>query len=68
MERRFQAAKADLAECEGEQAGKLWEDRRGEYGRLNPVYLTDGPPATFSRWYEEWLDNCFATAGQTNWR
>jgi len=52
----------------GEQAGKLWEDRRSEYAGLRPVRLADGSDATFSGWYKEWLDNCFATAGQPNWR
>jgi hypothetical protein len=52
----------------GEQAGKLWEDRRSEYEGVMPVCLDDGSPATFSEWYMEWLDTCFATAGQHNWR
>ena len=47
----------------GEQAGKLWEDGRSEYTGLRPVWLSDGFSATFSEWYKEWLDNCFATAG-----
>ena len=42
----------------GAQAGKLWEDKRSEYGGLKPVLLTDGTPATFSSWFEEWLDLC----------
>jgi hypothetical protein len=52
----------------GKQAGKLWEDRRSEYGGLRPVRLADGSAATFSQWYNEWLDNCFMKAGQHNWR
>jgi len=52
----------------GEQAGKLWEDRRSEYKGLKPVLLNDGSRATFSAWYKEWLDSCFATSGQTDWR
>ena len=52
----------------GEQAGKLWEDGRSDYTGLRPVLLADGSTATFSEWYKEWLDNCFATAGQPNWR
>ena len=52
----------------GEQPGQLWEDRRSEYAGLRPVRLADGSAATFSRWYEEWLDNCFMKAGQQNWR
>lgn len=52
----------------GEQAGNLWEDRRSEYKGLRPVALENGSPATFSEWYTEWLDRCFAKAGQRNWR
>ena len=52
----------------GDQAGRLWEDRRSEYAGLRPVRLADGSAATFSEWYKEWLDNCFATTGQPNWR
>lgn len=52
----------------GEQAGKLWEDRRSEYKGLRPVLLAAGLAATFSEWYCEWLDNCFATAGLPSWR
>jgi len=52
----------------GEQAGRLWEDRRSESAGLRPVRLSDGSAATFSEWYKEWLDNCFATAGQPDWR
>jgi hypothetical protein len=51
----------------GEQAGKLWEDRRSEYKGLRPVLLA-GSAATFSEWYSEWLDDCFATAGLPSWR
>lgn len=39
----------------GEQAGRLWEDRRSEYAVLRPVRLADGSAATFSEWYREWL-------------
>jgi hypothetical protein len=52
----------------GEQAGKLWEDRRSEYAGFRPVRVADGSVATFSQWYKEWLDNCFIKAGQDNWR
>jgi len=52
----------------GEQAGRLWEDKRSECAGLRPVRLSDGSAATFSEWYKEWLDNCFAAAGQSNWR
>jgi len=52
----------------GEQAGKLWEDRRSEYKGLRPVRLTDGSRATFSGWYKEWLDSSSANSGQPNCR
>jgi hypothetical protein len=39
----------------GPQAGYLWEDRRSEYGGLNPLRLSDGSCATFASWYDEWL-------------
>lgn len=40
----------------GEQAGRLWRDRRAEFMGLEPVLDADGAPATFSGWYNEWLD------------
>jgi len=40
----------------GDQAGRLWRDRRAEFRGLEPLLTTDGAPATFSRWYNEWLD------------
>ena len=46
----------------GAQAGKLWEDRRSEYGGLLPLKLKDGSPATFGGWYTEWLRRCIAAA------
>lgn len=52
----------------GEQAGRLWEDRRSEYKGLRPVLFAGGSAATFSEWYCEWLDSCFAMAGLRNWR
>jgi hypothetical protein len=52
----------------GEQAGKLWKDGRSESSGLKPVRLADGSAATFSEWYQEWLDECFASTGQANWR
>lgn len=52
----------------GEQAGRLWEDRRSEYKGLRPVLLAGGLVASFSEWYSEWLDSCFAMAGLPNWR
>jgi hypothetical protein len=52
----------------GEQAGKVWEDRRSEYKGLRPVLLAGGSAATFSEWFCEWLDGCFGTAGLSDWR
>lgn len=46
----------------GEQTGRLWRDRRAEYMGVEPVLLADGSPATFSRWYNEWLDSCVQAA------
>jgi hypothetical protein len=48
----------------GKQAGKLWEDRRSEYAGLMPVRLSDGSPATFNAWYNEWLAACLAAASK----
>lgn len=45
----------------GIQAGYLWEDRRSEHNGLHPVMLADGSPATFTGWYQQWLDKCVAT-------
>ena len=44
----------------GTQKGFLWEDRRSEYGGIRPLRLADGSLATFSRWYDEWLNGCLA--------
>jgi len=41
----------------GAAAGYLWEDRRSEYGGLEPLRLTDGSFATFAGWFEEWLES-----------
>jgi hypothetical protein len=42
----------------GAQSGYLWEDRRSEYGGLKPLRLVDGSPATFTGWYDAWLNDC----------
>lgn len=42
----------------GTQAGNLWEDRRSEYEGLKPLRLADGSQATFTRWYDTWLNGC----------
>jgi len=39
----------------GPQAGYLWRDGRSEYTGFNPLKLADGRTATFSSWYNEWL-------------
>lgn len=41
----------------GEQAGRVWHDGRADYKGLKPVLAPDGTPATFSLWYNEWLDH-----------
>ena len=40
----------------GEQGGRLWRDRRAEFMGVEPICTADGAHATFSRWYNEWLD------------
>jgi hypothetical protein len=42
----------------GAQMGYLWEDKRSEYGGLNPVRLAGGSSATFGSWYDEWMNAC----------
>lgn len=42
----------------GDEAGKLWDDRRADYKGLRPLLLRSGERATFSGWYQEWLDEC----------
>lgn len=42
----------------GSEAGFLWEDRRAEQGGLRPLRLANGSQATFTRWYEAWLQDC----------
>jgi hypothetical protein len=49
----------------GEQAGRLWRDRRAEYMGVEPVLTADGAPATFSRWYDEWLESAVRAAALT---
>lgn len=46
----------------GEQAGRLWRDRRAEYMGVEPMLTSDGAPATFSRWYDEWLERAVRAA------
>ncbi len=42
----------------GEQTGHLWRDRRAEFMGVERVLTADGTHATFSRWYNQWLDDC----------
>lgn len=42
----------------GTQAGYLWEDRRSEDGGVRPLRLADGSSATFTGWYDAWLNDC----------
>jgi hypothetical protein len=46
----------------GEQTGRLWRDSRADYTGLAPLLLADGSPATFSLWYNEWLENALQQA------
>ena len=40
-----------------EEAGQLWLDRRADYKGLSPLTLKNNSRATFSSWYQEWLDD-----------
>jgi hypothetical protein len=40
----------------GSQAGYLWRDSRADYAGLTPLCLRNGTGATFSSWYNEWLE------------
>ena len=41
----------------GEEAGNLWLDRRADDTGLSPLTLKNKLRATFSSWYQEWLDD-----------
>jgi hypothetical protein len=41
----------------GDEAGKLWLDRRADYRGISPLTLKNDSVATFSSWYLEWLDD-----------
>jgi SMI1 / KNR4 family (SUKH-1) len=41
----------------GGEAGRLWHDGRADYNGLKPLVTAEGAPATFSLWYNEWLQN-----------
>ena len=45
----------------GEEAGHLWLDRRADDTGLSPLTLKNNLRATFSSWYEEWLDDALQT-------
>jgi hypothetical protein len=40
----------------GAGAGYLWRDVRADYKGVAPLSLRDGTGATFSDWYNEWLE------------
>jgi hypothetical protein len=41
----------------GVQAGRLWHEGRGDdHTGVKPLRLSDGSAATFSGWYNEWLE------------
>lgn len=44
----------------GEQRGRVWRDGRAEYSGLSPILLKDGPPADFSGWYMEWVEDALS--------
>ena len=46
----------------GEQAGRLWRDDRADDKGLAPLSLADESPATFSRWYADWLEGALQQA------
>ena len=45
----------------GEEAGHLWRDGRADDTGLSPLTLKNNVRATFSSWYEEWLDEALQT-------
>ncbi len=46
----------------GDQAGHLWQDARSDYIGLKSLVAENGNPATFSLWYNEWLDHAIRAA------
>jgi len=44
----------------GEQAGHLWLDRRADDNGISPLISNNNLRATFSAWYQEWLDDAHA--------
>ena len=49
----------------GSEAGRLWDDRRAEQRGLSPLLLKSGARATFSSWYEEWLEDALQAPAVT---
>jgi hypothetical protein len=47
--------------CSGEQAGHLWLDRRADDNGISPLISNNNLRATFSAWYQEWLDDALHT-------
>ena len=47
----------------GEQAGRLWHDGRADFAGVRPVKTAEGMNATFSAWYNEWLDEALRLIG-----
>jgi hypothetical protein len=45
----------------GEAHGTMWRDDRADGGNLAPIVI-DGEPATFGRWYLDWLGKAEETA------
>lgn len=45
----------------GEQAGHLWFDRRADDNGISPLISNNNLRATFSAWYQEWLDDALHT-------
>jgi hypothetical protein len=46
----------------GGQAGHLWHDGRSDRTGVKPLRLTNGAVATFSPWYNEWLEEALREA------
>jgi hypothetical protein len=46
----------------GAQAGHLWQDGRSDRTGVKPLRLLNGGAATFSLWYDEWLEEALREA------
>ena len=49
----------------GVQAGRLWHDGRSDFTGVKPLRLADGSHATFSLWYNEWLEQALRASEAT---